>query len=229
MTNTRKEELLGLLETMEKELGLERIDRQLVLDNSTDWFDIQHYQHLDRYMKRISKYTYVSSEGYTYNVLTHRCNYGIDNSFGYMAVSVGSGNNRKTTTMNNLVYRTFVADIPEGYVCHHLDHRRSNNNIDNLACISRADNLRERFQFNHNLGKEMAQKLNRNYIYDKNSKTLYKNKKAVADTVDGLIAGVTACLDGRFKNYKGLDLVQLNDDQMEQLKAYENEHDFNFF
>lgn len=226
---TNKEELITIMEEMEKDLELKRIDGQLVLDHSTDWFDINHYAHLDAKMKQVSKYTYVSSDGYIFNTLTNKRNYGRDNNFGYLTISVGSGNNRKTTTMNNLVFRTFISDIPEGYVIHHLNHNPYNNNISNLAMITRGENLAERFKFNKHLGAEMASKLNRNYIYDRNSKTLYKNKKAVADSVNGLIAGVTACLDGRFKAYKGLDLVQLTDDQMQQLKACENEHDFLFF
>lgn len=226
MTHTN---LVEQLIKMEKDLGLERIDGQLVLDNSTTWFDINHYSHNDGKMKQISKYTYVSSEGYMYNDRTHQRNYGRDNNFGYLVVSVCSGNDRKTTTMNNLVYRTFISDIPEGYVVHHLSHNPYDNNISNLAMITRGENLAERFLFNKNLGKEMAKKQNKNYIYDKNSKTLFKNKASVAQYVKGLIAGVTACLDGRFKAYKGLDLVQLTDDQMEQLKEYENEHDFLFF
>lgn len=183
----------------------------------------------NEYFKQLGKYTVLSSKGYTYNFATGKSNYGRDNNFGYMVVSVGSGNNRKTTTMNNLVYRTFVGPIKGGHVIHHINHNKEDNRLSNLAMITRGENLAERFKFNKKLGQEMAQKLNRNYIYARNSKTLFKNKKAVADSVNGLIAGVTACLDGRFGSYKGLDLVQLTDSQMEQLKAYEKEHNFLFF
>lgn len=173
----------------------------------------------NEYFKQIGKFTLLSSQGYTYNLTIGYKNYGRDNNFGYLTLNVDG----KTTTMNNLVYRTFIQDIPEGYVIHHLDHNPYNNNTGNLDCISRADNLRERFKFTKNLGQEMAKKQNKNYIYDKNSKILFKNKSAVAQYVKGLIAGVTACLDGRFKNYKGLDLIQLTDQQ--QAKATS----FNFF
>lgn len=173
----------------------------------------------NEYFKQIGKYTLLSSNGYTYNLLTGYKNYGSDNNFGYLTLSIGG----KTTTMNNLVYKTFIEDIPEGYVIHHLSHNPYNNNISNLAMITRGENLAERFKFNKNLGKEMAKKQNKNYIYDKNSKTLFKNKASVAQYVKGLIAGVTACLDGRFKNYKGLDLIQLSDQQQEKANS------FNFF
>lgn len=171
------------------------------------------------YFKQIGKYTLLSSKGYTYNLTTGYKNYGRDNNFGYLTISI----NGKTTTMNNLVYKTFIQDIPDGYVIHHLNHRRSDNNIGNLACITRGENLAERFKFNKNLGKEMAKKQNKNYIYDRNSKTLFKNKASVAQYVKGLIAGVTACLDGRFSTYKGLDLIQLTDQQQEKANS------FNFF
>lgn len=173
----------------------------------------------NEYFKQIGKYTLLSSQGYTYNLTTGYKNYGRDNNFGYLTLNIDG----KTTTMNNLVYRTFIQDIPEGYVIHHLSHNPYNNNISNLAMITRGENLAERFKFNKNLGKEMEAKKNHNYIYDKNSKILFKNKSAVAQYVKGLIAGVTACLDGRFKNYKGLDLIQLSDQQ--QAKATS----FNFF
>lgn len=173
----------------------------------------------NEYFKQIGKYTLLSSKGYTYNLTTGYENYGRDNNFGYLTLNV----DKKTTTMNNLVYKTFIKDIPEGYVVHHRDHNPYNNNISNLAMITRGENLAERFKFNNNLGKEMAKKQNKNYIYDRNSKILFKNKASVAQHVKGLIAGVTACLDGRFKNYKGLDLIQLTDQQ--QAKATS----FNFF
>lgn len=173
----------------------------------------------NEYFKQIGKYTLLSSNGYTYNLTTGYKNYGRDNNFGYLTISI----NGRTTTMNNLVYKTFISDIPEGYVIHHLNHNPYNNNISNLAMITRGENLAERFKFNKNLGQEMAKKQNKNYIYDRNSKILFKNKASVAQYVKGLIAGVTACLEGRFRNYKGLDLVQLSD--QEQAKA----NSFNFF
>lgn len=173
----------------------------------------------NEYFKQIGKFTLLSSQGYTYNLTTGYKNYGRDNNFGYLTISYQG----KTTTMNNLVYKTFIQDIPEGYVVHHLSHNPYNNNISNLAMITRGENLAERFKYNKNLGKEMAKKHNKNYIYDRNSKTLFKNKASVAQYVKGLIAGVTACLDGRFKNYKGLDLIQLSDQQQEKATS------FNFF
>ncbi|KRM52353.1 HNH endonuclease signature motif containing protein [Ligilactobacillus araffinosus] len=173
----------------------------------------------NEYFKKLTDRVLLSSNGYTYNLLTGYKNFGRDNNFGYLTISYQG----KTTTMNNLVYKTFISDIPEGYVIHHLDHNPYNNNISNLAMITRGENLAERFKFNKNLGKEMASKQNKNYIYDKNSKILFKNKASVAQYVKGLIAGVTACLDGRFSTYKGLDLIQLSDQEQEKASS------FNFF
>lgn len=177
------------------------------------------------YFKKLGKYTLLSSNGYVYHLQRCTKNYGTDNNFGYLTLNV----NGKTTTMNSLVYKTFIGNIPEGFVIHHLDHNPKNNNINNLAMITRGENLAERFKFNKNLGSEMASKLNRNYVYDKNSKTLFKNRQAAANSVNGLIAGVTACLDGRFGSYKGLDLIQLTDQQQEAVETFEKEHDFLFF
>lgn len=210
------------------------INRTLIFDKQGDPFfvmpDNQYLTQLEvesgkEFFKKIGKYTLLSSKGYVYNL--NRCtkNYGKDNNFGYMGITA----NGRTTTMNNLVYRAFVGGIPEGYVIHHLNHNPYDNAISNLAMITRGENLAERFKFNQNLGKEMAKKRNNNYIYDRTSKTLYKNKAEIARSVKGLIAGVTACLDGRFQQYKDLDIVQLTDKQMLQVKTYETEHDFLFF
>lgn len=47
-----------------------------------------------------------------------------------------------------------------------------------------------------------------------------KQYESVAKYVKGLIAGVTACLDGRFSTYKGLDLIQLTDQQQEKATSF---------
>lgn len=225
MTHTNKEELLGLFENMEKQLGLKRIDGQLVLDDLVTWFDIQHYPHNDAKMKKISRYTYVSSEGYTFNVLTGKTTKGNMNAWGYMTISYQG----TTTTINNLIYRLFVGNIPENFVIHHINHNKEDNRLSNLACISRADNLRERFINNPNLGKQMFSNKNSNYIYCESNNTLYRNKTTLAKDLNLLISACDRVLGGTWKQYKGHKFQYLTDDQMNQLKEYEKEHDFLFF
>lgn len=47
----------------------------------------------------------------------------------------------KTYRVHRLVYETIKGSIPEGYVIDHIDGNPSNNNINNLQCISQSDNL----------------------------------------------------------------------------------------
>ncbi|WP_290033873.1 HNH endonuclease [Ligilactobacillus cholophilus] len=168
------------------------------------------------YIKKISNYMYATNQGYVYNINRKRKNYGKANAFGYRVIST---KNKTTTTMNNLLYNALVEPVGENVV-HHKDHNKSNNALSNLALMTRDDNLRERFVNNPSLGKEMFSKICKNYIYDKNTKTLFKNKTTAAKYVNGLVAGVTACLDGRFKTYKGMELIQLTDEQQKEAEKH---------
>lgn len=170
----------------------------------------------DIYVKKVSTFVYATNQGYVYNINRRRKNYGKANAFGYRVIST---KNKTTTTMNNLLYNALVQPVGENVV-HHKDHDKSNNALSNLALMTRDDNLRERFVNNPSLGKEMFSKISKNYIYDKKSKTLFKNKNTAAKYVNGLVAGVTACLDGRFKTYKGMELIQLTDEEQKQAENY---------
>lgn len=45
--------------------------------------------------------------------------------------------------LSRLIYLNYIADIPAGYVVDHIDNNSLNNSIDNLQCISRADNTKK--------------------------------------------------------------------------------------
>ncbi len=168
------------------------------------------------YCKKISMYCYACSNGYVYNTRDKVINEGNPNAWGYMTYQLHG----KTTTMNNFLYSVFVEPIRKDMVIHHKDHDKTNNNLKNLAMISRADNLRERFENNPNLGSEMFENINKNYILDTTNKTLYKEKAELSRDINGLSSACDRVLDGTWKSYKGHKFRYLSDYEMEKLKEY---------
>lgn len=49
-------------------------------------------------------------------------------------------NKRHSIRVHKLVYMTFVGEIPEGMQIDHIDGDASNNNLDNLRCVSPKEN-----------------------------------------------------------------------------------------
>lgn len=170
----------------------------------------------NNYCKKISMYCYACSNGYVYNTRNKVINYGNQNAWGYMTYQLHG----KTTTMNNFLYSVFVEPIKKDMVIHHKDHDKTNNNLKNLAMISRADNLRERFENNPNLGKEMFEDVNKNYILDTTNNTLYKEKAELSKDIKGFSSACDRVLDGTWKSYKGHKFRYLTDFEMEKLQAY---------
>ncbi|GAA0812026.1 HNH endonuclease signature motif containing protein [Ligilactobacillus aviarius] len=171
------------------------------------------------YFKQIGKYTLLSSKGYTYNLTTGKTTKGHMNAWGYMTINYQG----TTTTINNLLYRLFVGSIPEDFVIHHINHNKEDNRLSNLACISRADNLRERFINNPSLGKQMFSNKNSNYIYCESNNTLYKNKTTLAKDLNLLISACNKVIEGTWKHYKGYKFRFLTDEEQEKATS------FNFF
>ena len=62
---------------------------------------------------------------------------------GYFYGKIGT----KTVSLHREVWKHFFGDIPEGFVIHHIDNDKSNNNIENLKLMSRSEHTR-----NHNSG-----------------------------------------------------------------------------
>lgn len=169
------------------------------------------------YCKKVSNYyMYACSNGYMYNSQRKSKNYGNPNAWGYMTYQLHG----KTTTMNNFLYSVFVSPIKKGFEIHHKDHDKTNNNLKNLKMISRADNLRERFENNPNLGKEMFENVNKNYILDTTNETLYKEKAELSKDINGFSSACDRVLDGTWKSYKGHKFRYLTDFEMEKFNKY---------
>ena len=60
----------------------------------------------------------------------------------YMRVGVIDSNDNKlhSVKVHRLVYMTFVDEIPEGMQIDHIDGDASNNNLDNLRCVTPKEN-----------------------------------------------------------------------------------------
>ena len=55
---------------------------------------------------------------------------------GYLLIQLTIDGKRKAYRVHRLVWQTFVGDIPESYHIHHKDENKTNNNLDNLECLS---------------------------------------------------------------------------------------------
>lgn len=64
-----------------------------------------------------------------------------DNGTGYLQVGLSKNGQRKRFYIHRLVWTTFKGKIPEGYEIHHLDNDKSNNDVSNLALVTRAENM----------------------------------------------------------------------------------------
>ena len=60
----------------------------------------------------------------------------------YLRVSLVDSfdNVRRSIKVHRLVYMTFVGDIPQGYQIDHIDGDSSNNNLENLRCVTPKEN-----------------------------------------------------------------------------------------
>ena len=188
----------------------------VMIDVGDSYLTQEQINDSNNYGKKISMYCYACSNGYVYNTRNKVVTKGNKNAWGYLTYQT----NGKTTTMNNFLYDTLVGPVKSGMVIHHKDHNKENNNLKNLAMISRADNLRERFENNPNLGKEMFEEMNKNYILDKTTNTLYKNKAELSRDINGLSSACDRVLDGTWKQYKFHSFRYLSDFEMEKLNKY---------
>ena len=79
----------------------------------------------ETYMKKVSNYIYATNQGYIYNSMRDKKNYGKANSWDSQTITLKG----KTTTVNNALYDNLVQPIKEGHVIHHLAHDKSNNKL----------------------------------------------------------------------------------------------------
>ena len=61
----------------------------------------------------------------------------------YKYVVFANNNHRKKFLVHRLVYEAFNGKIPEGYTIDHIDQNPLNNNIENLQCITKQENIQK--------------------------------------------------------------------------------------
>ena len=49
--------------------------------------------------------------------------------------------NQKMCCVHRLLYETYVGEIPEGYVLHHINENKLDNRVDNLICMTREEHI----------------------------------------------------------------------------------------
>lgn len=55
---------------------------------------------------------------------------------------------RKSVKIHNIVARTFIGEIPDGYEVHHIDGNKQNNNISNLEILSKKEHCKKTIEQN---------------------------------------------------------------------------------
>jgi len=98
------------------------------------WKDIPGYEGL--YM--VSNLGNVKSLNYMHTHKEHLLSPGI--SKGYLIVVLRNNNKSKNMLVHRLVYQSFNGEIPEGMTVNHIDEDKTNNKLNNLNLLTRAEN-----------------------------------------------------------------------------------------
>jgi hypothetical protein len=88
---------------------------------------------------------YINKKGQVFNSKTGRTLVGSSRN-GYLRVTI----NGKIYSIHRLVWENYKGEIPEGMVIDHIDGNRSNNNIENLRCVSQSENIKNSYQSGRN-------------------------------------------------------------------------------
>lgn len=101
---------------------------------------------------------YVSKDGIIYNSYTNKFFMKYINEKGYYVMRIPKRyyeklssypSLRKLMRINRLVWLTWNGNIPEGYEINHIDSNRWNNDLSNLECITKKENLIDGFSKNN--------------------------------------------------------------------------------
>lgn len=60
----------------------------------------------------------------------------------YWYVTLSHNGIKKSYRIHRLIYLAFIGPIPENMVIDHIDGNRNNNSLDNLRCVTQANNVR---------------------------------------------------------------------------------------
>ena len=92
-------------------------------------------------------FTYeISSLGRIRNLTTKRLLSSCPAGAGYLRVNLSIGGVSFNAYIHFLVAEAFIGKVPKGYVPHHKDHNKQNNNVDNLEIKSHSGNRKSDYQ-----------------------------------------------------------------------------------
>ena len=106
-------------------------------DNKEECLPLQNDMVLLRkkmYGKQISRLPryFITSDFHIYDSETCKILNEYQSNSGHLFVSIVKDNKRTTAWIHKLVYEAYFGEIENGYVIHHIDENKTNNNINNL-------------------------------------------------------------------------------------------------
>ena len=117
-------------------------------------------------------------------------------SVGYLTVSLYKNKKATTKTVHQLVARSFIGEIQEGFTVNHIDGDKTNNNVRNLEIVTRRDNNVHAYEIGLNPHKNRVRIVETGEIFD--------SQLDCAKAINGDAANVSYCLSGKLKSHKGL-------------------------
>ena len=117
------------------------------------------------------------------------------NNDGYILIFIGG----KYILKHRYIWEQYNGQIPEGYVIHHIDEDKSNNNIENLRMMLCGDHSilhRKNKSFNNLKSRKIYQK-------DKKTKKIINIFDRLSDIKEYNISCISKCCNNKMKSYKG--------------------------
>lgn len=88
-------------------------------------------------IKRIPRY-FVTKDFHIFDSKTRKILNEYETNTGHQIVSIVNQDNKRTTFfLHQLIYEAYYGEIEDGYVIHHIDENKKNNNISNLQKMSK--------------------------------------------------------------------------------------------
>lgn len=122
---------------------------------------------------------------------------------GYATVGLSApGRRERTLRVHRLVYEAHRGSIPKGCVINHLDGNKLNNNIENLECVTNAENIRHAFR---ELGRRRTgEKLNEKIVLEMRQRRADgESFRVIAIDYDVTIPTVASVCKGRTWRHVG--------------------------
>jgi len=126
---------------------------------------------------------------------------------GYLMVHLWENGKGNMRLVHRLVATAFIEN-PEGKAqVNHIDGDRTNNNMDNLEWVTPSENLFHRYNVlnhrGHNPSTREANSARRKAIRCVETGEVFKSEVEAIAAIRGKRSGISACLTGANKTYKG--------------------------